>query len=71
MHMNRGTRVGLISLAILLVLFGIAWAGKQLSTTPPPDSIVCTADALKCPDGSWVGRSGPHCEFVCPKGRSR
>jgi hypothetical protein len=23
-------------------------------------------DAKKCPDGSYVGRSGPNCEFVCP-----
>lgn len=26
----------------------------------------CTQDALECPDGSWVGRSGPNCEFICP-----
>ncbi len=28
---------------------------------------VCDADALICPDGSSVGRSGPNCEFnACP-----
>ncbi|MBI2610691.1 peptidoglycan-binding protein [Candidatus Kaiserbacteria bacterium] len=27
---------------------------------------VCTADAMQCPDGSYVGRTGPSCEFVCP-----
>jgi hypothetical protein len=27
----------------------------------------CTLDALQCPDGSWVGRTGPNCEFVCPE----
>lgn len=26
----------------------------------------CTADAKQCPDGSFVGRSGPDCEFRCP-----
>lgn len=26
---------------------------------------MCTMDAMQCPDGSWVGRSGPRCEFVC------
>ena len=31
------------------------------------EPIVCTMDAFQCPDGSWVGRSGPKCEFVCPK----
>lgn len=29
--------------------------------------IFCTADAKLCPDGSYVGRTGPKCEFaVCP-----
>jgi len=27
---------------------------------------ICTADAKQCPDGSYVGRSGPNCEFKCP-----
>lgn len=29
--------------------------------------IVCTQDAMQCSDGSWVGRSGTKCEFVCPQ----
>jgi hypothetical protein len=28
--------------------------------------VACTADAKLCPDGTYVGRSGPKCEFVCP-----
>lgn len=31
-----------------------------------PVAIMCTADALQCPDGSFVGRTGPECAFVCP-----
>lgn len=27
---------------------------------------ICTLDAKMCPDGSYVGRTGPNCEFVCP-----
>jgi len=27
--------------------------------------IACTMDAFQCPDGSYVGRTGPTCEFVC------
>lgn len=27
----------------------------------------CPADAMLCPDGSYVGRSGPNCQFVCPE----
>lgn len=26
----------------------------------------CTADAFQCPDGTYVGRTGPNCQFVCP-----
>lgn len=33
---------------------------------PPQDPVMCTADAMICPDGTTVGRSGPNCEFVCP-----
>lgn len=51
--------------------------------TPPPDEVVdpegpmppewepvaCTLDAKQCPDGSYVGRVAPDCEFaVCPQG---
>lgn len=28
--------------------------------------VACTMDAMMCPDGSYVGRTGPNCEFVCP-----
>ncbi len=37
------------------------------SITPVVTQRACTSDAMQCPDGSWVGRSGPNCEFVCPK----
>lgn len=34
---------------------------------PPPGPIACTADAKQCPDGSYVGRVPPSCEFApCP-----
>lgn len=29
-----------------------------------PQLIFCTADAKQCPDGSFVGRTGPNCEFA-------
>ena len=28
---------------------------------------VCDQDAKRCPNGTFVGRSGPNCQFVCPK----
>ena len=30
-----------------------------------PQQKACTEDAKQCPDGSWIGRTGPNCEFVC------
>lgn len=31
------------------------------------ENVFCTQDAKQCPDGSWVGRQGPKCEFApCP-----
>lgn len=27
----------------------------------------CTTDAMQCPNGSYVGRTGPDCKFVCPE----
>ena len=33
----------------------------------PPENVACTMDAKACPDGSFVGRVGPHCEWApCP-----
>ncbi|TSC86936.1 MAG: peptidoglycan binding domain-containing protein [Parcubacteria group bacterium Gr01-1014_8] len=26
----------------------------------------CTQEAMQCPNGTWVGRTGPNCQFVCP-----
>ncbi|GEM_PF-3333106 len=35
---------------------------------PPIRKTVCTQDAKLCPDGSYVGRTGPNCEFAsCPR----
>jgi hypothetical protein len=32
------------------------------------DQVMCTMDAKECPDGTFVGREGPKCEFkACPE----
>lgn len=33
-------------------------------------AIACTLEAKLCPDGSYVGRSGPHCDFAACPGQS-
>lgn len=37
----------------------------------PGDTFICTQDAMQCPDGTWVGRTGQNCEFICSGGSSR
>lgn len=40
---------------------------SPVETAPPAETqIMCTQDAQQCPDGSWVGRTGEKCEFICP-----
>jgi hypothetical protein len=35
--------------------------------TTSSSTYTCTADAMQCPDGSYVSRSGPQCQFAaCP-----
>lgn len=62
-----------ILLFALMGLFG-AFNSASLPTipnhpVPPTDTVACTMEAKMCPDGSYVGRTGPHCEFAaCPAG---
>jgi len=44
-------------------------AGEKDAAVSPTPQIMCTQDARQCPDGSWVGRSSPKCEFKCPAAR--
>jgi len=44
---------------------GFAPGVKEMCTNTTSDPVVCTADAMMCPDGTYVGRTGPKCEFVC------
>ncbi|MBI2443206.1 MAG: hypothetical protein HYV40_04860 [Candidatus Levybacteria bacterium] len=40
----------------------------KATPTTSANQTVCTQDAKQCPDGSWVGRTGPNCEFAsCPE----
>ncbi len=51
-------------LVVLVIVIGILYYRKG---TPTDEQIACTMDALMCPDGSGVGRSGPDCAFLaCP-----
>jgi len=56
---------------ILIILAGLigAWFGLKLIIDEEP--VACTMDAKQCPDGSYVGRVPPECEFApCPETRT-
>ncbi len=60
----------ILALAALLVLTGAGCTAQNIKNNPntPSSPVACTADAKQCPDGSYVGRTGPKCEFTaCPK----
>jgi len=64
--------IGLFLLGMILgmaILYSTVIAkpdgGTVLGPTPE-NPIACRMDAMMCPDGSYVGRTGPNCEFVCP-----
>lgn len=66
--------LGLIILVIILLsvlVYQNRWF-SQKSVSTPEDAFSCTADAKLCTDGSYVGRSGPKCEFAeCPVGATK
>lgn len=60
----------LILLVVALVAFAAFYYFRNRAVAPGAangdgEPVFCTADAFQCPDGSWVGRTGPNCEFVC------
>ena len=64
---------GLVILAISFITgvigFFIGWNhyANQPSLKLPDNQVACTLEAKLCPDGSYVGRTGPNCEFsACP-----
>lgn len=53
----------IIVLGLLVVAGGVYFYISQ-SNTP---AVACTTEAMICPDGSSVGRTGPNCSFApCP-----
>jgi len=55
--MNKKINIALIAL--------LTFGAGVVSAETNDGMVVCTADAMVCPDGTSVGRTGPNCEFVC------
>ncbi len=57
------------AVVVLLVggFFAYQISVKEEQAGQQPQQVVCTQDAMVCPDGSYVGRTGQNCEFsACP-----
>lgn len=65
---NRCMTMRALAAAVLLViLIGGAYFTLKAARFGSSDGIACTMEAKLCPDGSYVGRVGPKCEFArCP-----
>lgn len=61
-------KTGLLVLFIILLVAGIGYlAWFTFAHKPVDEQTFCTQDAMLCPDGSYVGRVAPACEFApCP-----
>jgi hypothetical protein len=60
--------LSIIIIAMLIALGGYVYLQGSLPpvVSEPLERVACTMDAMQCPDGSYVGRTGANCEFVCP-----
>lgn len=58
----------LITVVSILLLVGVViFLAPNFFNKSEPTSVMCTQEAKQCPDGSYVGRTGPKCEFaMCP-----
>lgn len=60
----------LIFIAVVFILGGLLYIYNpdsiEYKNPNIPEPVACTMEAKLCPDGSYVGRTGPNCEFHCP-----
>ena len=71
MHNQSKLKVLAITIAVVVVAIIAGWILMKKKSVATPTTLVpqaqaCTMDARQCPDGSYVGRTGPNCEFICP-----
>ena len=56
-----------ILIVIICVILFVGAAYLIFARINKNKQVACTMDAKLCPDGSYVGRIGPNCEFaLCP-----
>lgn len=60
--------IGLALVAAFVSIFLSNYASapnEPVASAPEPVAVMCTADAMLCPDGSFGKREGSDCQFVC------
>ncbi|MBI4160792.1 MAG: hypothetical protein HY506_02695 [Candidatus Yanofskybacteria bacterium] len=60
----------MLKLTVILIVVVLAAGGvfAWFTFLDEPEITACTEEAKLCPDGSYVGRVGPNCEFAdCPQ----
>lgn len=66
----QNTTFILVFIAAVFVIGGLLYIYNPAPTeykNPEEEPVACTMDARLCPDGSYVGRVPPDCEFEsCP-----
>lgn len=65
----KNTIIYILVLILLVIggVFAFEYYKSKMYNDTLQNQVVCTMDAKVCPDGSYVGRAGPQCEFVdCP-----
>ena len=71
--MDKKIKIGIVSaiilvLTIVLAMYLLKDDRAIVSNDISDRKIACTEEAKECPDGSYVGRTGPRCEFTpCPE----
>lgn len=65
------TNKTLIIVLIIILALGAIFFWKADQANAPEEGVACTMDAMECPDGSFVGRVPPQCNFApCPGGNA-
>lgn len=69
------SKIILLAVAVMIVAFGtLSYKTSFLNLNYQfgfdNQNYACTEEALMCPDGSGVGRSGPKCEFNACSGQA-
>lgn len=70
-YLNKGisTPIAISIIVLIAVIVGGGILAYQYWWLPKEEAnnVACTMEAKLCPDGSYVGRTGPNCEFAeCP-----